>query len=126
MSLLASTDSPPPVDSLTATPPRLCRSGAGPYVERLGFEAFLGQPNILTRMASPAPPPALLLGCLAAGTSRIRLGSDVLPNHAPLVIEQFSAWPSILTVSSWALGRAPGADPVHHFRRCAATSCVCR
>ena len=57
---------------------------------------------------------AVLLGYLAAGTSRIRLGSGgvMLPNHAPLVIaEQFGTLATLYPGRiELGLGRAPGAD----------------
>ena len=57
---------------------------------------------------------AVLLGYLAAGTSRIKLGSGgvMLPNHAPLVIaEQFGTLESIYPGRiELGLGRAPGTD----------------
>ncbi len=57
---------------------------------------------------------AVLLGYLAAGTSRIKLGSGgiMLPNHAPLVIaEQFDTLESLYPGRiELGLGRAPGTD----------------
>ena len=57
---------------------------------------------------------AVLLGYLAAGTSRIKLGSGgvMLPNHAPLVIaEQFGTLESLYPGRiELGLGRAPGTD----------------
>lgn len=65
-------------------------------------------------VASTSPP--VLIGLLAAGTDRIRLGSGgvMLPNHAPLAVaEQFAAleaaYPERIDLG---LGRAPGTDPV--------------
>lgn len=56
---------------------------------------------------------AVLLGYLAAGTTRIRLGSGgvMLPNHAPLVIaEQFGTLATLYPGRiELGLGRAPGA-----------------
>lgn len=60
--------------------------------------------------------PAVLIGILAANTSRIRVGSGgvMLPNHSPLVVaEQFgileAAFPDRIDLG---IGRAPGSDPV--------------
>ena len=65
-------------------------------------------------VASSAP--AVLLGHMASGSSRIRLGAGgiMLPNHVPYIIaEQFGTldalYPGRFEI---ALGRAPGTDPV--------------
>lgn len=62
---------------------------------------------------------AVLIGYVAEGTSRIRVGSGgiMLPNHAPLMIaEQFgtlaSLYPNRIDLG---LGRAPGTDPVTSY-----------
>ena len=85
------------------------------HVERLGFERFwVAEHHNMDGIASSAT--AVLLGYLAAGTSRIRLGSGgvMLPNHAPLVIaEQFGTLATLYPGRiELGLGRAPGAD---HF-----------
>ena len=58
---------------------------------------------------------AVLIGYLAAGTSRIRLGAGgvMLPNHSPLVVaEQFGTLEALYPGRiDLGLGRAPGADP---------------
>jgi luciferase family oxidoreductase group 1 len=68
-----------------------------------------GMPGI----ASSSPP--VLIGGIAAATSRIRVGSGgvMLPNHAPLVVaEQFGTLaalhPGRIDIG---IGRAPGTDP---------------
>jgi luciferase family oxidoreductase group 1 len=57
-----------------------------------------------------------LIGYIAGGTSRIRVGSGgvMLPNHAPLVIaEQFGTLESLYPGRiDLGLGRAPGTDPL--------------
>ncbi len=85
------------------------------HVERLGFNRFwVAEHHNMDGIASSAT--AVLLGYLAAGTSRIRLGAGgvMLPNHAPLVIaEQFGTLASLYPGRiDLGLGRAPGAD--HH------------
>jgi luciferase family oxidoreductase group 1 len=85
------------------------------HVERLGFTRFwVAEHHNMDGIASSAT--AVLLGYLAAGTSRIRLGAGgvMLPNHAPLVIaEQFGTLATLYPGRiDLGLGRAPGAD---HF-----------
>src|ERR1044071_7703820 len=59
---------------------------------------------------------AVVIGHLAAGTSRIRVGAGgiMLPNHAPLVIaEQFGTLEALHPGRiDLGLGRAPGTDPL--------------
>lgn len=66
----------------------------------------------MTGIASAAT--SVLLGYLASGTQRIRLGSGgvMLPNHSPLVIaEQFGTLESLYPGRiDLGLGRAPGTD----------------
>ena len=83
------------------------------HVERLGFERFwVAEHHNMDGIASSAT--AVLIGYLAAGTSRIRLGAGgvMLPNHAPLVIaEQFGTLATLYPGRiDLGLGRAPGAD----------------
>ncbi|MEX6500556.1 LLM class flavin-dependent oxidoreductase [Pseudomonas zhanjiangensis] len=85
------------------------------HVERLGFSRFwVAEHHNMDGIASSAT--AVLLGYLAAGTARIRLGAGgvMLPNHAPLVIaEQFGTLATLYPGRiDLGLGRAPGAD---HF-----------
>jgi luciferase family oxidoreductase group 1 len=93
------------------------------HVERLGFTRFwVAEHHNMDGIASSAT--AVLLGYLAAGTSRIRLGSGgvMLPNHAPLVIaEQFGTLATLYPGRiELGLGRAPGPT-TSPPRPCAAT-----
>jgi luciferase family oxidoreductase group 1 len=92
------------------------------HVERLDFTRFwVAEHHNMDGIASSAT--AVLLGYLAAGTSRIRLGAGgvMLPNHAPLVIaEQFGTLATLYPGRiDLGLGRAPGADQftAHALRR---------
>lgn len=92
------------------------------HVEALGFERFwVAEHHNMDGIASAAT--AVLIGYLAAGTSRIRLGAGgvMLPNHSPLVIaEQFGTLDALYPGRiDLGLGRAPGADPAtaHALRR---------
>src|SRR3979411_74905 len=68
--------------------------------------------HTLASVASPAPD--LMIGQIAAVTSRIRVGSGgvMLPNHAPLVIaERFKMLEALFPGRiDLGLGRAPGTD----------------
>ena len=70
------------------------------HVESLDFNRFwVAEHHNMDGIASSAT--AVLLGYLAAGTSRIRLGSGgvMLPNHAPLVVaEQFGTLATLLSL----------------------------
>jgi len=84
------------------------------HAERLGFHRFwLAEHHNFPGVASAAT--AVLIAHVAAGTSRIRVGSGgiMLPNHAPLVIaEQFGTLESLFPGRiDLGLGRAPGGDP---------------
>ena len=92
------------------------------HVEKLGFERFwVAEHHNMDGIASAAT--SVLIGYLAAGTSRIRLGAGgvMLPNHAPLVIaEQFGTLDALYPGRiELGLGRAPGADQftAHALRR---------
>ena len=92
------------------------------HVERLNFTRFwVAEHHNMDGIASSAT--AVLLGYLAAGTSRIRVGSGgiMLPNHAPLVVaEQFGTLATLYPGRiDLGLGRAPGADQytAHALRR---------
>jgi luciferase family oxidoreductase group 1 len=92
------------------------------HVEGLGFERFwVAEHHNMDGIASSAT--SVLLGYLAAGTSKIRLGAGgvMLPNHAPLVIaEQFGTLATLYPGRiELGLGRAPGADQytAHALRR---------
>jgi luciferase family oxidoreductase group 1 len=92
------------------------------HVEGLGFQRFwVAEHHNMDGIASAAT--AVLIGYLAANTTRIRLGAGgvMLPNHAPLVIaEQFGTLATLYHGRiELGLGRAPGADQytAHALRR---------
>lgn len=81
--------------------------------ERLGYHRFwLAEHHNLPAVASAAT--AVLIGYVAAATSRIRVGAGgvMLPNHSPLQIaEQFGTLASLYPDRiDLGLGRAPGTD----------------
>jgi luciferase family oxidoreductase group 1 len=81
--------------------------------EQLGFTRFwVAEHHNMPGIASAAPP--VLIGAVAAATSRIRVGSGgvMLPNHAPLVVaEQFGTLAALHPGRiDLGLGRAPGTD----------------
>ena len=83
-------------------------------VEGLGYGRFwVAEHHGMPGVASSAP--AVLIGAVAAATSRIRVGSGgvMLPNHAPLVVaEQFGTLEALHPGRiDLGLGRAPGTDP---------------
>ncbi|OIJ12887.1 luciferase [Anaerobacillus arseniciselenatis] len=83
------------------------------HVEEWGYNRFwVAEHHSMPGIASSAT--SVLIGFIAGGTSRIRVGSGgiMLPNHPPLVItEQFgtleSMYPGRIDLG---LGRAPGSD----------------
>ncbi len=83
------------------------------HAESLGFTRYwLAEHHNMAGIASSAT--AVLVGYIAAGTERIRVGSGgvMLPNHAPLVVaEAFGTlaelYPGRIDLG---LGRAPGTD----------------
>ncbi|MDZ7890504.1 MAG: LLM class flavin-dependent oxidoreductase [Rhodoferax sp.] len=83
------------------------------HAEALGFERYwLAEHHNMPGIASSAT--AVLVGHIAGGTQRIRVGSGgiMLPNHAPLVVaEAFGTlaelYPGRIDLG---LGRAPGTD----------------
>jgi luciferase family oxidoreductase group 1 len=83
------------------------------HVERLGFKRYwLAEHHNMTGVASSST--AVLVGHIAGGTKKIRVGSGgiMLPNHAPLVVaEAFGTlaelYPNRIDLG---LGRAPGTD----------------
>jgi len=85
------------------------------HAERLGFARYwLAEHHNMSGIASSAT--AVLVGHIAGGTRRIRVGSGgvMLPNHAPLVVaEAFGTlaelYPNRIDLG---LGRAPGTDPL--------------
>ena len=81
--------------------------------EELGMSRFwVAEHHGMPGVASSAP--AVLIGAVAAGTGRIRIGSGgvMLPNHAPLVVaEQFGTLEALYPGRiDLGLGRAPGTD----------------
>jgi luciferase family oxidoreductase group 1 len=83
------------------------------HAERLGYNRYwLAEHHNMPGIASAAT--ALVIGHVAAGTSRIRVGAGgiMLPNHAPLIIaEQFGTLASLFPGRiDLGLGRAPGTD----------------
>jgi luciferase family oxidoreductase group 1 len=84
------------------------------HAETLGFTRYwLAEHHNMQGIASSAT--AVLVGFIAGGTKRIRVGSGgvMLPNHAPLVVaEAFGTlaelYPGRIDLG---LGRAPGTDP---------------
>jgi luciferase family oxidoreductase group 1 len=83
------------------------------HAERLGFVRYwLAEHHNMSGIASSAT--AVLVGHIAGGTQRMRVGSGgvMLPNHAPLVVaEAFGTlaelYPGRIDLG---LGRAPGTD----------------
>ena len=83
------------------------------HAERLGYRRFwVAEHHNMPAIASAAT--AVVIGHLASGTSKIRVGAGgiMLPNHAPLVIaEQFGTLESLYPGRiDLGLGRAPGTD----------------
>ena len=85
------------------------------HAESLGFKRYwLAEHHNMSGIASSAT--AVLVGHIASGTQRMRVGSGgvMLPNHAPLVVaEAFGTlaelYPGRIDLG---LGRAPGTDPL--------------
>jgi luciferase family oxidoreductase group 1 len=97
------------------------------HVEALGYQRFwMAEHHNMKGIASAAT--AVVIGHVAAGTQRIRVGSGgiMLPNHAPLVIaEQFGTLATLFPDRiDLGLGRAPGTDALtaRALRRDLATS----
>jgi luciferase family oxidoreductase group 1 len=83
------------------------------HSERWGYQRYwLAEHHGMAGIASAAT--AVVIGHVAAGTSRIRVGAGgvMLPNHSPLVIaEQFGTLESLFPGRiDLGLGRAPGSD----------------
>jgi len=104
--------SPVPEGSTTAT--ALSQTvDLAQHAEALGYHRFwLAEHHNMVGIASAAT--AVVVGQVAAHTSRIRVGSGgiMLPNHAPLVIaEQFGTLATLFPGRiDLGLGRAPGTD----------------
>lgn len=83
------------------------------HAEEWGYERFwIAEHHNIVGIASAAT--SIVLGHIAAGTSRIRVGAGgiMLPNHAPLIIaEQFGTLAQLHPGRiDLGLGRAPGTD----------------
>jgi luciferase family oxidoreductase group 1 len=83
------------------------------HTEKLGYRRFwLAEHHNMAGIASAAT--SILIGYVAGGTSRIRVGSGgiMLPNHSPLIIaEQFGTLETLYPGRiDLGLGRAPGTD----------------
>jgi luciferase family oxidoreductase group 1 len=83
------------------------------HTERLGYQRYwVAEHHSLPGIASAAT--AVVIGHIAAGTSRIRVGAGgiMLPNHSPLIIaEQFGTLEALFPGRiDLGLGRAPGSD----------------
>jgi len=92
------------------------------HAERWSYHRYwLAEHHSMPGIASAAT--AVLIGHVAGGTSRIRVGAGgiMLPNHAPLVIaEQFGTLEALYPGRiDLGLGRAPGSDmaTAHALRR---------
>jgi luciferase family oxidoreductase group 1 len=84
------------------------------HAEQIGFTRYwLAEHHNMVGIASSAT--AVLVGYIAGGTSRIRVGSGgvMLPNHAPLTVaESFGTLATLYPGRiDLGLGRAPGTDP---------------
>ena len=85
------------------------------HAESLSFTRYwLAEHHNMQGIASSAT--AVLVGYIAGGTQRIRVGSGgiMLPNHAPLVVaEAFGTLAELYPDRiDQGLGRAPGTDPI--------------
>lgn len=101
--------------TLDSTPAQALRNSLelAKHAEQQGYKRFwVAEHHNMTGIASAAT--SVVIGYLAAGTERIRLGSGgiMLPNHAPLQIaEQFGTLESLYPGRiDLGLGRAPGSD----------------
>ena len=100
----------------TGTPPsRALRNSIdlAKHADGLGYVRYwLAEHHNLASVASPAP--EIMIGQIAAATSRIRVGSGgvMLPNHAPLMVaERFRMLEALFPGRiDLGLGRAPGTD----------------
>jgi luciferase family oxidoreductase group 1 len=85
------------------------------HAEALGYGRYwFAEHHGMPGIASSSP--AILIGAVAAATSRLRVGSGgvMLPNHAPLVVaEQFGTLRALYGDRiDLGIGRAPGTDGV--------------
>src|SRR5690554_5153263 len=86
--------------------------------DRLGYRRYwLAEHHNLPAIASAAPD--IMIGQVAAATTRIRVGSGgvMLPNHAPLTVaERFKVLEALFPGRiDLGLGRAPGTDPATSY-----------
>jgi luciferase family oxidoreductase group 1 len=86
--------------------------------DRLGFTRYwVAEHHNLPAIASSAPD--IMIGQIAAVTSRMRIGSGgvMLPNHAPLMVaERFKVLEALFPGRiDLGLGRAPGTDPATSY-----------
>ena len=114
----------PPLSVLDLSPITTGHSGAqalrnsldlAQLVDRLGYTRYwVAEHHNLSSVASSAPD--IMIGQIAALTSRIRVGSGgvMLPNHAPLTVaERFKVLEALFPGRiDLGLGRAPGTDPI--------------
>lgn len=98
-----------------ATPEQAFKSSLdlAQHAEKWGYQRYwLAEHHNMMGIASAAT--SVLIGYIASGTQRIRLGSGgiMLPNHSPLVIaEQFGTLATLYPDRiDLGLGRAPGTD----------------
>ena len=114
----------PPLSVLDLSPVTTGHSGAqalrnsldlAQLADRLGYARYwVAEHHNLASVASSAPD--IMIGQIAALTSRIRVGSGgvMLPNHAPLTVaERFKVLEALFPGRiDLGLGRAPGTDPI--------------
>jgi luciferase family oxidoreductase group 1 len=86
--------------------------------DRLGFTRYwVAEHHNMPAIASSAPD--IMIGQIAACTTRIRVGSGgvMLPNHAPLMVaERFKVLEALYPGRiDLGLGRAPGTDPATSY-----------
>jgi luciferase family oxidoreductase group 1 len=86
--------------------------------DRLGYTRYwVAEHHNLPAIASSAPD--IMIGQIAAVTSRMRVGSGgvMLPNHAPLMVaERFKMLEALFPGRiDLGIGRAPGTDPVTSY-----------
>ena len=86
--------------------------------DTLGFKRYwVAEHHNMPAIASCAP--EIMIGQIAAATSRIRVGSGgvMLPNHAPLMVaERFKVLEALYPGRiDLGLGRAPGTDPATSY-----------
>jgi luciferase family oxidoreductase group 1 len=115
MPLFSVLDLSPIVQGGSAARALQCTLDLAQHAERWGYHRYwVAEHHNLPGIASAAT--AVVIAHVAAGTSRIRVGSGgiMLPNHSPLVIaEQFGTLESLFPGRiDLGLGRAPGGDQV--------------